>query len=168
MPQLETLRLFPPIVSLPKWTNDNPQLLKLGDREIMIPPHVGVHPSLLDMHIHPQYWEDPLTWKPSRWITKSAASSDVSEEIITPSRSTYFPWSDGPQNCPGNKFSQVEFVAVMAALLRSHRVHPVANPGESPEETRARVLATTQDVDLQLLLRMTDADQVRLACRRVA
>ncbi|BCS14323.1 cytochrome P450 monooxygenase [Aspergillus luchuensis IFO 4308] len=165
---LETLRLFPPIVSLPKWTNDNPQLLKLGDREIMIPPHVGVHPSLLDMHIHPQYWEDPLTWKPSRWITKSAASSDVSEEIITPSRSTYFPWSDGPQNCPGNKFSQVEFVAVMAALLRSHRVHPVANPGESPEETRARVLATTQDVDLQLLLRMTDADQVRLACRRVA
>ncbi|PYH29020.1 cytochrome P450 [Aspergillus neoniger CBS 115656] len=165
---LETLRLFPPIVSLPKWTNDNPQLLKLGDREIMIPPHVGVHPSLLDMHIHPQYWEDPLTWKPSRWINKSAASSDVSEKIITPSRSTYFPWSDGPQNCPGNKFSQVEFVAVMAALLRSHRVHPVTNPGESPEETRARVLATTQDVDLQLLLRMTDADQVRLACRRVA
>ncbi|RAH58946.1 cytochrome P450 monooxygenase [Aspergillus piperis CBS 112811] len=165
---LETLRLFPPIVSLPKWTNDNPQLLKLGDREIMIPPHVGVHPSLLDMHIHPQYWEDPLTWKPSRWITKSAASSDVSEEIIAPSRSTYFPWSDGPQNCPGNKFSQVEFVAVMAALLRSHRVHPVANPGESPEDTRARVLATTQDVDLQLLLRMTDADQVQLACRRVA
>ncbi|GKZ57622.1 hypothetical protein AnigIFM60653_012028 [Aspergillus niger] len=164
---LETLRLFPPIVSLPKWTNDEPQSLRLGDRDIMIPPHVGVHPSLLDMHIHPQYWEDPLTWKPSRWITKSA-SGDASEAIITPSRSTYFPWSDGPQNCPGNKFSQVEFVAVMAALLRSHRVHPVANPGESPKETRARVLATTQDVDLQLLLRMTNADQVRLACCRVA
>ncbi|GLA27272.1 cytochrome P450 [Aspergillus phoenicis ATCC 13157] len=164
---LETLRLFPPIVSLPKWTNDEPQSLRLGDRDIMIPPHVGVHPSLLDMHIHPQYWEDPLTWKPSRWITKSA-SGDASEAIITPSHSTYFPWSDGPQNCPGNKFSQVEFVAVMAALLRSHRVHPVANPGESPKETRARVLATTQDVDLQLLLRMTNADQVRLACSRVA
>ncbi|PYI05538.1 cytochrome P450 [Aspergillus sclerotiicarbonarius CBS 121057] len=164
---LETLRLFPPIQSLPKWTPNEPKPLKVGDRTIMVPPHSGVHPSLLDMQIQPQYWDDAMTWKPSRWITKSATEGEATEQVITPPRSTYFPWSDGPQNCPGNKFSQVEFVAVMATLFRGHRVDAIPNPGETPQETRARVLATTQDVDMQLLLRMKHADRVRMVCRRV-
>ncbi|OGM41086.1 cytochrome P450 [Aspergillus bombycis] len=167
---LETLRLYPPIPSLPKWTNDQPQPLKVGDKTIMIPPKVGVNPSLLTMHIDPQHWEDPLEWKPSRWVRTS--KSDMAtliedEQLITPVRCTYFPWSDGPQNCPGNKFSQVEFVAVLASLFRNHRISPVANAGETFEQTRERVLATTRDVDLQLLLRMKDAEQVHLKCRRV-
>ncbi|KAE8382379.1 cytochrome P450 [Aspergillus bertholletiae] len=168
---LETLRLYPPIPSLPKWTNSGPpQPLKVGDRTLMIPPKVGINPSLLTMHILPQYWEDPLEWKPSRWITPTkldTATVTEDEQLITPVRCTYFPWSDGPQNCPGNKFSQVEFVAVIASLFRHHRISPVANVGETFEQTRERVLATTRDVDLQLLLRMKDADQVHLKCRRV-
>ncbi|OJJ97552.1 hypothetical protein ASPACDRAFT_32477 [Aspergillus aculeatus ATCC 16872] len=161
---LETLRLFPPIQSLPKWTSSEPQSLQVGDRTIVIPNDVGVHPSLLAMHIDARYWSDPMAWKPSRWITVAEAS----ERVITPARSSFLPWSDGPQNCPGNKFSQVEFVAVMATLLRTHRVDAIAKPGESFRETQARVLATTQDVDMLLLLRMTDADRVRMVIRRVA
>ncbi|KAE8362771.1 cytochrome P450 [Aspergillus caelatus] len=167
---LETLRLYPPIPSLPKWTNDQPQPLKVGDRTIIIPPKVGINPSLLTMHIDPQSWENPLEWKPSRWIAPTkldTANSIGKEELITPVRCTYFPWSDGPQNCPGNKFSQVEFVAVIASLFRNHRISPVANAGETAQQTRERVLATTRDVDLQLLLRMKDAEQVHLKCRRV-
>ncbi|KAB8205709.1 cytochrome P450 [Aspergillus parasiticus] len=167
---LETLRLYPPIPSLPKWTNDQPQPLKVGDRTIMIPPKVGINLSLLPMHIDPQHWEDPLEWKPSRWITPTkldTATSIEDEQLITPVRCTYFPWSDGPQNCPGNKFSQVEFVAVIASLFRHHRISPVANAGETFQQTRERVLATTRDVDLQLLLRMKDAERVHLECRRV-
>ena len=133
----------------------------------MILPHVGVSPGLLDMQIHPQHWDDSMTWKPSRWITKPASSGEGSEQIIVPQRCTYFPWSDGPQNCPGNKFSQVEFVAMMATLLQGHRVDVVPNPNETPQQAQARALATTHDVDLQLLLRMKDADQVRMVCRRV-
>ncbi|RAL05359.1 cytochrome P450 [Aspergillus ibericus CBS 121593] len=164
---LETLRLFPPIQSLPKWTPNEPKPLQLGDRTIIIPPHTGVHPSLLDMQIHPQYWDDAMTWKPSRWITTSGPAEQATEQIITPPRSSYFPWSDGPQNCPGNKFSQVEFVAVMATLFQGHRIDAIPLPGESPQATQARVLATTQDVDMQLLLRMKHADRVRMRCRRV-
>ncbi|RAL08037.1 cytochrome P450 [Aspergillus homomorphus CBS 101889] len=160
---LETLRLFPPIQSLPKWTSSEPQSLQVGERTLVIPGDVGINPSVLTMHIDPQYWSDPMTWKPSRWVTAEGAS----EQIIIPERSSYLPWSDGPQNCPGNKFSQVEFVAVMATLLRTHRVHAVADPGETFQETQARVLATTQDVDMQLLLRMKDADRVRMRVSRV-
>lgn len=54
----------------------------------------------------------------------------------------------------------------MAKVLRHHRVRAIPNPGETCGQTRGRILATTQDVDLQLLLRMRDADQVRLLCER--
>ncbi|TEY42791.1 hypothetical protein BOTCAL_0380g00120 [Botryotinia calthae] len=148
---LETLRQFPPIMALPKWSNDNPQVLKVEDRTIVIPPRTEVMPSILGLQMHPKYWNDPLVWNPSRWVESS----------------TFFPWSDGPQNCPGQKFSQVEFVAVLAVLLRDHKVSVVQNDDESPQKARERALAVTQDCNMELLLRMRDADQVRLIWKKV-
>ncbi|KAJ6032488.1 cytochrome P450 [Penicillium herquei] len=169
--QLETLRLFPPIPSLPKSTSDKPQILKVGGKDVIIPANIAIAANMIAVHIDSQHWEDPLAWKPSRWITSSSQNSSEApniahEEIKVPPKCTYFPWSEGPQNCPGNKFSQVEFVAVLAKLLRDHRIYAIQNSGETPDETRERVLETTRDVDLQLLLRMRDADQVRLGCKR--
>lgn len=133
-------------------------------------------PSLLAVQTHPKYWPDPLRWQPSRWISLPStpgsteskldlAATMHQEEIVTPTRGTYFPWSDGPQNCPGAKFAQVEFVAVMACLLRDHRVVIVHEPGESWEKARDRALATTEDCDMELLVRMRNADNVKLACK---
>ena len=79
-----------------------------------------------------------------------------------PRPGTYFPWSDGPQNCPGAKFSKVEVVAVLAYLLRDHQVGIVREAGESFEEAKARALRTVEDCDLQLLLRMRNPDKIRL------
>ena len=145
----------------------------------MIPPHTGAIPSLLAIQTHPKYWQDPLVWRPSRWISSSpapgssgsneldSATRPTQEALITPAQSTYFPWSDGPQNCPGAKFAQVEFVAVLACLLRDHRIGVVPEPNESFEKARKRALATAGDCDCQLLLRMRNADNVRLECKRV-
>ncbi|TGO42526.1 hypothetical protein BHYA_0007g00250 [Botrytis hyacinthi] len=116
---LETLRQFPPIMALPKWSNEIPQTLQIQGKTIVIPPHTGVMPS------------------------------------------TSFPRSDGPQNCPGQKSSQVEFVAVLAILLRHHRVSIVQGDNKTPEKAKDRALTVTQDCDMELLLRMRDADQSR-------
>lgn len=86
---------------------------------------------------------------------------------MVPVQSTYFPWSDGPQNCPGAKFAQVEFVAVLACFLWDHRVVIVPGPSESSEKARNRALATAEDCDMELLLRMRNADNVKLACKRL-
>lgn len=145
---------------------------------VVIPPHTGVMPSLLAVQTHPKYWPDPLLWQPTRWISSSPApesrgsnleiATRLRQEVLfTPAQSTYFPWSDGPQNCPGAKFAQVEFVAVLACLLRDHRVGIVHEPNESFEKARKRALATTEDCDMELLLRMRNADKVRLAWKRV-
>ena len=61
----------------------------------------------------------------------------------------------------------MEFVAVLARLLRHHRLEVVKEPGESIEKARKRVLATLEDCDLELLLRMKDADKVRIRCVQV-
>jgi cytochrome P450 len=96
----------------------------------------------------------------------SLATRFPQELLVTPKPGTFFPWSAGPQNCPGEKFAEVEFVAVIACLLRDHRIGIVPNgPGESFPAARTRVLDTTQDCDLKLLLRMRNADQVRLECK---
>ncbi|KAJ5274063.1 hypothetical protein N7478_009188 [Penicillium angulare] len=184
---LETLRIFPPVPALPKIAYDSPQPLKFNDKTIMIPQNSGVLINLIHTHKSPSYWADPFVWRPARWVTNSpTAESDAAllleperlvtptlgstvpadERLVTPSRCTYFPWADGGHSCPGNKFSQVEFVAVIAKLLCHYRVRAVPSPGETCGQTRSRILATTQDVDLQLLLRMRDADHVRLACVR--
>jgi cytochrome P450 len=168
--QLETLRLFPPIMSLPKETGEQPQRLQVGNQSILIPSNTAIYINALATHTHPRYWRDPLKWIPSRWIQRISADlnpTTATESIVTPLRDTYFPWSDGPQNCPGLKFSQVEFVAVLARLLQNYRFKAVAHPDESTEQTHIRVLSVVNDCDAQMLLRMKKADQVRVQCAKM-
>lgn len=137
-------------------------------------------PSLLAVQTHPKHWTDPLLWQPSRWILPSASevphninivdtATRLSQEtLVEAKQSTFFPWSDRPQDCPCKTFAQVEFVAVLACLLRDHRINVIMNPGESFPAARNRLLATTEDCDMELLLRMRNADRVRVECRPVS
>lgn len=168
---LETLRLYPLIMSLPKWTKDRSQTIQVGEKTLVIPPGVGTSPHLLAVHTHPKYWTDPFEWKPSRWIIdgkeNATGSMEICEEIWTPLPHTYFPWSSGPQNCPGEKFSKVEAVAVLATLLKTHRLGVKQRPGETRDAARERAIKCTNNVNLEILLRMRDADSVKLVCEKI-
>ncbi|KAF7863256.1 hypothetical protein EAF04_007338 [Stromatinia cepivora] len=61
---LETLRQLPPIMALPKWSNDKPQMIQVERKTIIIPPQTGVTSSVLAIQMHPKYWQDPLLWNP--------------------------------------------------------------------------------------------------------
>jgi hypothetical protein len=60
--------------------------------------------------------------------------------------------------CLGVRFSQVEFVAVVACLLSEKRLVIVPKARESREDTIKRVR------DFQLLLRMKRPEEIRLCC----
>lgn len=185
--QFETLRLYPPITAIPKRSNDKPQQLRVGERTVAIPPNTVIQPSLLAIHTHPANFEDPLSWKPSRWIEimrpaplsnhKSRRAAEIprpetepgthTEVLMTPPAGTYFPWSDGPQNCLGMKFSQVEYVAVLATIFHRRRLSIVLGSDETAEQGRRRALATAEDCDMQMLLRMRDAERVKLRCTKL-
>jgi cytochrome P450 len=152
-------------MALPKHTYSTPQRLKVGDQSVFVPANALTSPSLLAVHTHPKYWTDPLAWKPTRWIIRSSGGdNDGPEELVTPSQNTYFPWSDDPQNCPGVKFSQVEFVAVLALLMYKHSLVVVKKARESEDAAKKRVMRVVNGCDMQILLRMQDAERVRLRC----
>ena len=95
-------------------------------------------------------------------FTAESRSGPAEETLISPRRNTFFPWSAGPQNCPGEKFSHVEVVAVLAALFHRHRVHIVADAGETDEAAIRRVVGVVEDCDMQMLLRMKNPEKVRV------
>ncbi|KAL4907685.1 hypothetical protein BDW74DRAFT_189130 [Aspergillus multicolor] len=181
---LETLRLYPPIPALPKSAaHETGTTLYLPEtkRTLHLPKGTMVVPSILATQVHPKYWpDDPNVWKPTRWIelnnpTKQNSSRNdgipearlATEELIQPYPGTYLPWSAGVQYCPGRKFAQVEIVAVVAALLRGHRLRVEMQDGESFEEARARVLRRVNDGYQVLVLQMRDADGTRFFLERI-
>ncbi|KAL8768824.1 MAG: hypothetical protein Q9194_005609, partial [Teloschistes cf. exilis] len=130
---LETVRLYNPLLNVPKYTAAHPQTLRVNDRTLRIPPDTIVAPHMNALHTHPRYWgDDSLQWRPSRWIisstpsfsnppsssttpnnpnhstpTPNLAQTLPTERLLAPRKGTYIPWSDGVQNCPGKKFAQV-------------------------------------------------------------
>ena len=71
-----------------------------------------------------------------------------------PVKGAFIAWSDGPRLCPGKKFSQVEFVAVIARLMWKHRLEVVPTEGENVDAARKRVLEVARDSDVHLTLKM--------------
>lgn len=109
-----------------------------------------------------EYWgPDHREFKPSRWIKNGSIST---EEFYQPTdeKGAFFPWSSGARICPGKKFSQVEYVAIISYVLRHQRVEAVPLEGETPEATRARVWENTWDSEPQMTLNMRNPEKVRL------
>lgn len=163
---LETLRRYPPITAIPKMTTKRAQTLDVGDISIAVPPETEIFPLMLAIQTDPAYWDDPLAWKPSRWLSASDTSSGgpTGEELLTPKRGTFFPWSEGPQGCVGKKFAQVEGAAMLACLLQCHRVRVKPRPGETGAEARQRAKDCVLDVNYHLLLKMNHPNDVELEC----
>jgi cytochrome P450 len=139
-------------------------------KELEIPPNTNVYCNSVALHTHPDYWgSNSLSWVPGRWFKASSLAppsqenaNEITEEMLQPIRGSYIPWSDGPRVCPGKKFSQVEFVAVLAKLFRTHKVEVVPTQQETPHQARKRVLAVVNDSRIILSLQMRNARSVRL------
>ncbi len=109
----------------------------------------------------PQYWgSDSLVLRPDRWIQKQ---NDGSEALVHPIEGSYVPWASGPRVCPGKKFSQVEFVAVIACLLKDHRVRPVLMSGELEKEALKRIQGVVMDSGMRdIAIKMNRPEDLRV------
>ena len=168
--QLETLRLYNPLLGTPKYTGSSPASLTVDEATYVIPANTLVVPNLQAVHTHPRYWgADSLVWRPQRWILPASRDNPTdiaSETLFTPQKGTYFPWSEGIRNCPGKKFAQVEFVATLAALFRAHVTEPVPRLGEGMKKARQRVIGIVKDSSVELLLQMRDLEKAVVRWRR--
>ncbi|KAI0868543.1 putative cytochrome P450 [Hypoxylon argillaceum] len=157
----ETLRLYAPITGVPKMATERAASLQVGGRLIPITPGIEVFPVLLGIQTDARYWgETSYEWRPMRWVLRPGTIGQ--EELLTPRKGTFFPWSDGPQNCVGRKFSIVEGVAVLARLFHQHRLRLKVDQNEREEGARKKALDCVDDVNYNLLLRMNNPEKVDL------
>ncbi|KAI0394224.1 putative cytochrome P450 [Xylariaceae sp. FL0594] len=159
---LETLRLFPPITGVPKTATERATCLQIGDKLVPIRPRIEVFPVLLGIQTDARYWSpDPCKWRPSRWILHPGRIGQ--EALFIPRKGTFFPWSDGPQNCVGKNFSVVEGVAVLASLFHGHHLRLNRQEGETEAQAQRRALESVDDVNYNLLLRMNHPPSLRVS-----
>ncbi|TVY14681.1 Cytochrome P450 6a8 [Lachnellula arida] len=159
----ETLRLYGPVVAFPRAVNGSYQTLTIQGKQHIIPPHTVIFSTFTSVHASKYWGSEPFDWKPERWILKNEKENVIGrEELLQTPLNAFMPWSGGPRICPGKKFAQVEFVATLALLFQHHRVKPIAEPGESPSGSKARLLQSVQDSDITTTLKMNHPEKVRL------
>ncbi|KAI0539582.1 cytochrome P450 [Xylaria digitata] len=167
----EVLRLYPPVPAMPSIAPNHAQVIEIGSQTLNIPEGVNLTVNLRAMQVHLAYWADANDWLPSQWISDPApavsptADQIAGEKLVVPSKSVFFPWGEGPQICPGKKFVEVQAVAVLACLFKTHRLEVKKISGESDSVATKRAKDCSNDVDLEMLVRMRDADRVTLICR---
>ncbi|KAL8896183.1 MAG: hypothetical protein Q9192_003221 [Flavoplaca navasiana] len=148
----ETLRLYGSIVFIPRVASlESQELVNRGGTDIVLPPSTSVNLNVQALHTDPKTWgSDSLSWRPSRWFTDSSGGTLLEDKprgqtFISLPKGSFIPWADGPRVCPGQKFAQVEFVAVLNTLLGKHRVKPVLETGQTEEDGRKALLGMVDD-----------------------
>lgn len=127
---LETTRLYGPVCFIPKAT-DSTRTVSFGPTpsggQADLPPGTGVFISVKHLASDPDTWgDDADEFRPSRWIETLEKDQEVLRS--PPHPGAFLAWGAGARNCPGKKFSQVEFVAAVAAVLSEARVEPALAP----------------------------------------
>ncbi|KAL5356043.1 cytochrome P450 [Aspergillus floccosus] len=134
---LETMRLYPPVITVPKWTGASPSRINYRGRDVVLDAGISINLNMNALHYSEEYWgADAETFDPTRWDARNS-SSFLAQYANTPGlvapgleyptvhrpvRGSYIPFSDGFRACLGKKFAQVEFVAALAVVFRAYRV----------------------------------------------
>ncbi|KAL4984706.1 cytochrome P450 [Aspergillus falconensis] len=178
---LETLRLYPPVVSIPKLTaTHGAEITYKGERH-RLPPNMRVNLNANAVHYSKEYWgPDADSFNPCRWDKRNADSflaRNTSAEglsgpgleapnIHKPVRGAFIPFSDGLRACIGRKFAQVEFIATLAVIFHQYRVTPVRVGGETEQDANKRVEKALHESSVSLTLALGGVVPLAFAKRK--
>jgi len=85
-----------------------------------LPPGTEVAPSTWLVHTRPDLYEDPLAFRPERWLDAPARGS------------SWIPFGGGVRRCIGAEFAQFEMRIVLAVVLRTRDLAPAGPRVERP------------------------------------
>lgn len=116
----ESLRLYPPA-----WAMGRQALEDFSLGEYFLPRGTTVLMSQYVMHRDPEYFPEPLAFRPERFLPESRGAQP---------KLTYFPFGFGARRCIGESFALLEGVLLLATLAQKWKLrlvpgHPVeVNP----------------------------------------
>lgn len=115
----ETMRLFP---SAPLFGR-----LTVADDELLgqpVPAGTVVVVAPWTIHRHPDFWDDPMTFDPERFLDTDAVKARH--------RYAWMPFGGGPRACIGQHFSMVEAALALGLVLRDHEIGSVTDSDVLP------------------------------------
>ncbi len=105
----EGMRLYPPAYFIDR--------VNIKDDEFegkFLPAGSNLLFSIYEIHRHPELWERPEEFLPTRFEGNPKKYS-----------SQYFPFGAGPRKCIGNNFAMFEMIIALQELLARFRIYPV-------------------------------------------
>lgn len=96
----ESMRLYPPVYFI-----DRVNTKTLHFKDFEIPKNTSLLFSLYEMHRKAEFWENPLSFNPERFLNGKNHSA------------YYFPFGAGPRKCIGNNFAMYEITLVLHELF---------------------------------------------------
>ncbi|GBC04202.1 hypothetical protein RclHR1_05570003 [Rhizophagus clarus] len=103
----EVLRVRPVTATITRFAAHSDQI-----DEYVIPPSTHLSVNILSLHVHPNYWEEPMKFDPTRFL----ARSDNEKEVYDKNALVYF--GGGLRMCPGKQFAMT-LLKMMIVLLYS-------------------------------------------------
>ncbi|KAK5625756.1 hypothetical protein RRF57_001472 [Xylaria bambusicola] len=163
---LETLRLYSPAPHVHREISSQ-QKLHTSIGTIRLPPGTRVYVNSLAIHLLPSWRDinrqsdpdfvksdpdvmDEYIFRPSRWLNTTGSA----HAIYHPPKGMFLPWAMGPRVCPGQKMAQVEFTAVLLAIMKGHRISATPLEGEGQAELEQRLDARLRDSRWVTVLQM--------------
>lgn len=119
----ETLRLYPPL-----WTFSR---TAVADDEIAgldIPAGTNVMLNMFAVHRRPELWDNPEGFDPSRFDAEAGDPAQRSSQ-----RFAYFPFSDGPRSCLGERFAILESMIAISAMVQRFDLQLLPGQKVEPE-----------------------------------
>jgi cytochrome P450 len=113
----ETLRLIPPVPSIPRRALRE---FEFGGYRIPAGTGVGISPSAV--HMDPQHWPDPKRFDPLRFTPDLIAKRH---------KYAWVPFGGGAHMCIGLHFAYMQIKVLMAQILTRYRIE--IEPGYAPE-----------------------------------
>ncbi|KAG9099705.1 hypothetical protein FS749_000633 [Ceratobasidium sp. UAMH 11750] len=129
----ETLRLYPPVINIPKYTPVDTAIQLSPTQTLSVPSETRASISVPGLHYNPNYWDDPFKFSPSRFLDPSW------------NRDAFIPFAVGPRSCIGRRFAETTVVAFLVRFLPKYCISVDKTvfkdiPGESMLERRERLM----------------------------
>ncbi|KAH7081478.1 cytochrome P450 [Paraphoma chrysanthemicola] len=159
----ENVRLFgvpPPWRSV---ASEGLQLRVTGSKEsvgqtyLTLPANAQVMCNVYACHASEDHFTNPQTWDPTRWIQPG---SKMADEQLLSNNKAFFGWGAGPRVCPGQKFAQVEFTAVLATILTKYKVVPAAKDDLDEDTAREKIAKLIRGSNAHMVVQFAEPEEL--------
>lgn len=115
----ESLRLFPPVVSIPKVATQHCDVTSGDGTSFHIPKDAVVSLQVYAMQRNEKYYSEPLEFRPKRWLTCNS-NSNLSLSTEDSESPAFAAFSLGSRSCIGRRFAQIEIVVTLAMISQNY------------------------------------------------